>query len=583
MRVRRIRNKILGSVILIVVVSITLISVLALERFSSILENQALKEDLIHVDQTADQIEQFIEDVTLYAGNMVNDELLQSFAKRNSYPSVYEEIKAYQQVVVQLTKFNVLRNYLESSAIVRNDGKVFWSSLYLDPYFERELGKSWYRDAIGTGRKSGFTAPHTISVSSGDQKVVSFYIRFAPEYGGVLLLNIRYDAIAKLFDSLAPSFERYAWMNDGGSTYLLNRNMTHSISASTQELTDGEVTVHHQRSGYYLTRSFKETGWSVITYTSKGRFYRLLGYVVQYWAIFLTLCLGLCVLLFLPIISNITRPISQMSKAMKMVSMGNYNVGLQFRSNDELDILRTGFQSMLRDIELQIEEKVQQEKWKKRVSTELLLAQMNPHFIYNTLNTVIYLSRKGNNKAVEEMVEAFIGILHDAVKLGESGLFIQAAKEKELIDHYVLIQKYRYIDKFDLVWNMKEEMESVLIPKSVLQPLVENAIFHGFAELESPGLIEITLERTEDYIILKVRDNGTGMDPETAARLLAGELPTTVRHTGPMKHIGITNIRERLTYLYGDAAVFKLDTNEGDGTTIVITLPLKSDVIIESG
>ncbi|MBB6632872.1 cache domain-containing sensor histidine kinase [Cohnella thailandensis] len=573
---RRIRNKIMGSVILIVTFSITLISVLALDRFSSILEDQALNEDIIHINQISDQMERFIEDVKLYAGNMVNDELLQKFASRASYPSVYDEIKAYQQVVVQLTKFNVLRNYLASSAIVRSDGKVFWSSLYIDPYFEQELQKNWYQDAIGTGRKSGFTAPHLIR-DNGEQKVISFYIRFAPEFGGVLLLNIKFEAVTELFESLAPSFERYAWTEDGGRGYLLNQNMTNDISAYLRGGHEA-VEVHRTKSGYYLTRSFKETDWSVVTFTSKSRFYRLLGYVVQYWAIFLALCLGLCALLFLPIISSITRPISQMSRAMKQVSMGNYDVRLQFRSNDELDILRTGFQSMLRDIQLQMDEKIEQEKWKRRISTELLFAQMNPHFIYNTLNTVVYLSRKGNNRAVEEMVEAFIGILQDAVKLGESGLYVQVAQEKELIEHYALIQKYRYADKFNLIWHAEADMASILIPKSVLQPLVENAIFHAFSEHETPGLIEVTLKRTADRILIEVKDNGTGMDPETASRIASNSLPQATPHTGGMKHIGIANIRERLAYLYGDAAEFHVDTREGEGTAIRIVLPFKPEI-----
>lgn len=156
---RKIKNKILGSVILIVTLSVTAISALAYEQFSSILEAQALREDTIHLEQTTNQMNHLIDDVQKYAANMVNDELLQQFAARLKYSSTYDELSAYRDVVTQLTKFNVLRDYLESSAIVRSDGKIFWSSLYIDPYFERLLQEDWYQDALKNNSKSGFTAP----------------------------------------------------------------------------------------------------------------------------------------------------------------------------------------------------------------------------------------------------------------------------------------------------------------------------------------------------------------------------------------------------------------------------------------
>ncbi|WP_138751465.1 cache domain-containing sensor histidine kinase [Paenibacillus sinopodophylli] len=576
MKVRRIRNKIMGSVILIVTFSITLISVLALERFSSILEAQAMKENVVLLNQTADRMDQFIEDVQLYSANMVNDEVLQQFVRTKQYHSVFDEIQAYHNVVVQLTKFNVLRNYLASSAIIRPDGKVFWSSLYVDPYFERELSKGWFQNAINTGKKSGFTEPHVL-LDNKAQKVISFFIRFDPAIGGVLLLNIKFEAISGLLDALQPSFDRYAWSRSDGA-WLLNHQMPEDLNTEASSSALTHAVVHKTRDGYYLTRSFHKTDWSVVTFTSKGRFYRLLVYVVQYWAIFLALCLTLCALMFLPIISNITRPISQMSKAMKQVSMGNYNIQLKFRSNDELEVLRTGFQTMVKDIETQMEERVEQEKTKRRMSTELLFAQMNPHFIYNTLNTVVYLSRKNNQQAVEEMVESFIGILHDAVKLGEKGLYVTVSQERVLIDHYTKIQKYRYADRFNLVWRTGAGLEDQLIPKSVLQPLIENAIFHGFAERETSGLIEVNIEEQDSRILLTVKDDGMGIEPEIVEQINTGTLPNTSRHSGGMKHIGMANIRERLTYLYGDSAWFEVDSREGEGTSIRITLPLKPEI-----
>lgn len=570
MKVRRIKNKILGSAILIVTLSLTLISFLAFQRFFSILEEQSLRDDVIHVEQVTDRINGLVDDVYKYSANMVNDEVLQQFSAKVEYPSVYEELLAYSEVVKQLTKFNVLRDYLDSSAIIRSDGKVYWSSQYFDPYFQREIGRPWYQDAIHLNAKSGFTAPHELQ-DHGEKKVISFFIQFDSQYGGVLLLNIKYEAFTRLFDSLGLSFDEYGW-KDEDHGFLLQQGLDKlSLNVITDQ-DDALVSVSKDRNGYYLNRQLDRTKWSVVTFKSRSHFYHLLTYVGGYWAVFLGLCLGLCYILFLPIITNITRPISEMSKAMKQVSMGNYDVRLSFRSNDELSVLKGGFESMLQDIKREMSERAAQEKWKRRTEAELLFAQINPHFIYNTLNTVVYLARKKNYGAIEEMVESFIGILHDAVKIGSKSLYVLVYQEMEIIDHYVRIQKYRYGDRFELFWHVEDGAKMASIPKSILQPLVENSIYHGFSEKSGLGKVDITIGQLQDGLLISVRDNGIGIAAEDLKKIEAGELKTGIRNG--MKHIGIANIRERLVYLCGEAASVMIHSSEGVGTEVLLHIPL---------
>ncbi|MNZ40081.1 Sensor histidine kinase YpdA [compost metagenome] len=520
---------------------------------------------------------QFTDDVYKYAANMVNDELLQRFAQRTEYASVYEEMEAYREVVLQLTKFNVLRDYLESSAIIRSDGKVFWSSLYLDPYFDRLLQEEWYQSELAGDAKSGFTAPHEIW-DQGPKKVVSFFIRFDPKYGGVLLLNLDYAVFTEMFNYLEKSFDQYAWVNAQDAVWV-NEGIPEERVVQLSHSSLNGIAIDKLDNGYYLTTTFEKTGWSMITFTSKERFFELLGYVIKYWVIFVLLCLVLCYLLFLPIISSITRPISQMSKAMKQVSMGNYDVKLTINSNDELSILKHGFEKMLGDIKVQINEKVEQERWKRRMSAELLFAQINPHFIYNTLNTVVYMARKAKHKPIEEMMESFIGILHDAVKIGDAGLYVTVEQEVEIIDHYIRIQRYRYADSFHLDWNVAEEARYCPLPRSLLQPLIENAIVHGFSEKEGIGHIEVTIWTEGERLSVLVKDDGIGMPPDMIDALENGQAPVEVRRPEGMKQIGLRNIRERIGYLYGEAGRMSISLPEEGGTTILLSLPIQPDIL----
>ncbi|WP_338554901.1 histidine kinase [Paenibacillus sp. KS-LC4] len=575
---RRIKYKILGSVIIIVTLSLTACGLLAFGYFYSLLERQTVRDGEIHLQQTEVRMNQLIDDIRKYSANMTNDEIIQRFIAKTSYDSIYSELSAYSDVVQQLRKFNVLRDYLDSSAIVRSDGKVFMSSLSFDSYYQEELNKPWFQDAIKQPVKSGFTAPHN-SLDSDNKQVISFFIRVNESAGGgILLLNIKQEAFTSILDLLELSFDRYAWVS-GGTSFLQNHGFGDEEQAIIFEQSSQALPEKVEQKGFYLSKSLPAADWSIITFISRDRFYDSIQTASIYFFVFIAICIVLCFLMFTPIISSMTRPISSMSRAMKQVSLGNYNVQLDFNSGDELMVLKNGFESMTHSIKRQMEEQREQEKWKRRMSAELLFAQINPHFIYNTLNTVVYLSRKRRFEAIESMVEAFIGIMQDAVHVGGQDLFTTLAKEKGLIEHYATIQQYRYAERFKLEWDVPEELLEVWIPRSLLQPLVENSIFHGLSEMESGGLIRIRARRVEETLLLAVTDNGIGMDAAILDRLLQGQDAELVQAASGRgtKNIGIRNIDQRIRYLCGEAYGLEMGHPKGSGTELLLRLPFTSE------
>ncbi|MCW3790230.1 histidine kinase [Paenibacillus sp. LS1] len=571
---QRIKHKILGSVILIVTLSLTACGLLALGYFYSLLERQTLRDGEIHLQQIEVQMNQLIEDIRKYSANMANDELIQQFATKTNYDSIYSELSAYSDVVQQLTKFNVLRDYLDSSAIIRTDGRVFWSSLTFDTYYQDEMNKPWLQNVLHNSAKSGFTLPHNSSLSEGKQ-VISFFIRVSDTSGGsgLLLLNIRMEAFTDIIGYLDLSFDRYAWFNNG-TDLLLNHGFTSEDHPIIVEQAKKALPEKVEQKGFYLSKSLHNTEWSIITFISRDRFYESIQTAIIYFCFFFAVCIILCFLMFTPLISSMTRPISSMSRAMKQVSIGNYDIQLNFNTKDELMILKHGFESMISSIEQQMREQREQEKRQRRMSSELLFAQINPHFIYNTLNTVVYLSRKRRLEAIEGMVEALIAIMQDAVHVGGQDLFTNLEKERTLTRHYVVIQQYRYADRFELEWDVPDELLGAWIPRSLLQPLVENSIFHGLSELEHGGLIRISAMREGDSIIVSVADNGSGMEASTLDRLLnggKGQL-AQVNESGT-KNIGIRNIQQRIQYLCGETYGLEMRTGVTEGTELRLRLP----------
>jgi two-component system sensor histidine kinase YesM len=273
-----------------------------------------------------------------------------------------------------------------------------------------------------------------------------------------------------------------------------------------------------------------------------------------------------------PVIANITKPIFKLTNAMKLASMGKFETAVSIRSGDEIELLGNGFNRMLQDIQKYIDQSIEDEKIKRRLQIDLLLSQINPHFIYNTLNTVIYMAQQQGNHEIVRMMESFIRLLQDTVTVAEDGYFATVKEEVDHVKDYLTIQHYRYPDRFVIDWQVDEDIGGERIPRTLIQPLVENALFHGIIPNSEQGTISISLLRSDQRLQIRVADNGTGMDASLIDKFHKGE---EISDPGSgMRSIGLANVRDRILSYYGSLSDIRIDSEVGKGTLISITIPL---------
>lgn len=203
----------------------------------------------------------------------------------------------------------------------------------------------------------------------------------------------------------------------------------------------------------------------------------------------------------------------------------------------------------------------------------MLMSKIHPHFLYNTLNSVIYLARRDHNQDIEKMVQSLILILQDGMAAYSGKSCAMLKEELEVVSAYCVIQNYRYKDKVSVSIEVPDELTTAYVPKNILQPLVENSIYHGIAPMEENGSVEILAEQREDMLDLWVIDTGIGMDEEE----LKGLEQNGKGHSG-VHSIGIKSIRERLEYLYPEHYSFEIYSEKGKGTTILISVPYQKDL-----
>lgn len=290
------------------------------------------------------------------------------------------------------------------------------------------------------------------------------------------------------------------------------------------------------------------------------------------------------ILIFALFSLRVTRPLKRLSRLMKHVEMGQFNVDLQVQSKDEIGALANSFNSMVATIRELIQRNYHIEIRQKEAELYALQSQINPHFMYNTLETISMAVEEGEKEAVVEMVTLLGRMLRFSV--GNKSKFVTIAQEVQHVRDYLTIQKFRFEDRlaFDIAYALEADGESLYTPKFVLQPIVENAIKYG---LEARKGLELHIAVGEEFgarsgkrdLVFRVRDNGPGIPAERLE-----ELERTIREdalAGRDSGFGLSNVNARIVMLHGPDYGVQLHSIHGIGTEVAIRIPVTTASEIE--
>ncbi|MBD0384342.1 cache domain-containing sensor histidine kinase [Paenibacillus sedimenti] len=273
--------------------------------------------------------------------------------------------------------------------------------------------------------------------------------------------------------------------------------------------------------------------------------------------------MALFILVTWVIATTVTRPLLYLQKKMQAVVKSNMKVRLEETNySGEIRTFVEAFNMMVRDTDALIQRLKLEERQKEAMRFQMLLSQMNPHFLLNTLNTVKWLALEQGNHTIPEVCESLGKLFEVGVRLDVDLIHLQ--HELELVRGYVIIQQFRYDRKFDFQMEVAEQLSYALVPKLSLQPLVENCIYHGFAQMEGEGVIIVrAYPGINNNLVIEVQDNGVGMEASSS------RVPSTVRKHG----IALQNLKERLELLFKERQSIEYVPVDR-GTLVRITLPL---------
>ena len=331
-------------------------------------------------------------------------------------------------------------------------------------------------------------------------------------------------------------------------------------------------TLNIDGSMYYVTfRAVEGTSWRLFSYIPAMEYDKdILWLRFWLWLIILIACL-LSVAVSLAISNGISRPVRDLSRKMLKIGDGDFSVTSTYASKDEIGVLSLHFNMMVEQVKQLIRKVYQEELLKQKAELKSLRMQINPHFLYNSLESINWMARIRGVPEIGKMVKA-LGDLMRASISGED--FITVEEEIRNINNYLTIQKFRYGEKVKVDFEIDPEIRKIKIPKLILQPVVENAIVHGIEKKVGNGSILITGKKLAGKIQLRVEDDGIGMEEEQASTILTNnDQIISEGHT----HIGLQNVDRRIRMYYGEENPVTITSKPGEGTSVTICIPMQEN------
>jgi two-component system sensor histidine kinase YesM len=394
------------------------------------------------------------------------------------------------------------------------------------------------------------------------------------QHRGTLLVNLDYKIIEELCNNIQLGKSGYVFIINPEGEIVYHPRQQLIYSGLKSEMIDqvknnrnGQLTARVEgRDVLYTARTSQDTGWTVVGVSYLDELFTNRSDLEYFFAMTAIACFFATVIISYFISVRITQPIEILRHSVQAVESGNFDIDVTVDSTDEVNGLAQDFNIAIRKIKELIFQNAKTYEEKRKHELKALQAQINPHFLYNTLDSIIWMIECEENQDAITMTSSLAKFFRMGLSRGSEIVSVQ-----DEIDHlasYLVIQKLRYKDRLDYTIEMNPEILTCRTLKLLLQPLAENAIYHGLKTQDRIGMLKVTGDQEGNDLVFKVIDNGTGMTRQELDDLMNGRLASK-----GLGGVGVKNVRERIRLYFGDSYGVTYESEKGAGTTATIRLP----------
>lgn len=532
-------------------------------------------------------IENFCNEVDLLSRRLVSDtSLTELIYPQNSKNQIVLIAELFRKMNQELEEYG----YLESIAFYNEEDLTLISTSTQNIiYNDKKSRDGFYKNEIETIQNNKFSGtqwfggydnydfrilPLNSSLNKKDSTTPYLTACYPVYWGlhtGLIIYNINIDYFTSIYNSAAADRAQT------GNTYIINEEGTIVSHQDMEQLgkkkgmeylrpNKTEPYTFDKMSNQILGYPLAMANWTIINETPLSVILKDTHYIQTLIRIVLLAGISLTLLFSVFWVSRIIKPLTQVVKVMKRMEKGNIGITIPHKKNygNEFDILIYRFNKMSQSMEQLIHDNKEIEDKKRVMEINFLKSQINPHFLYNTLNTIKWMAVIQKNDSIVDCVAILADLLHPVFR--DKNIYWSIEDELSYLNNYTKIMNYRYGNKIAIIREIPKELNHTSIPKFILQPIVENSITHGLSGTQG-GQIYIKAEIIDRHLRITVSDNGIGINQEELIKIQTMLLENQVT-----QHIGIQNVHQRLRLLGGEEAGVKVQADDNGKFVISLTM-----------
>ncbi|UOQ43980.1 sensor histidine kinase [Halobacillus salinarum] len=561
----KIKNKIF-SISLLLLLIFCLIGMVTYQYFTTLYEKRIYQESADMLQLSSSVLDEELNKVENLSFQVSTDVLIQTYLQTINESEVsYELYQTKTRLLGRLLDFASTKKYISSMQVIDANGEKYTTGY--NTSVENDPGKigSLLLNTKGSNVWTNIEGANAISSA----RLIRRKENLGLDNLGKLIISIDMDEFVNKTLNFSPN-----------KNFVITSKDEIFYQRDEDKWKISDFQINNNGNGYMV----KEINGSdyLLTYThsrfSDLNYYHLLPYeditkqtrtIKRIMIICFLFMLTLTIWLSRRAAQNISKPLEDLSAGMKQVENGNFEVPTTSYHDDEVGQLHHNFRVMLNKINELIKENYTKQLMIKETEYKALQAQINPHFLYNTLDSINWLAKINQQKKISVMAENLGSMMRNIISKKEATITVQ--EEMEIVRNYITIQKYRYEDRLDFTLTTDPEFDRVQIPKLTIQPVVENAIQHGLEEMVTACKVDVELRQQEEDLLIMVSDNGPGIEEDKLEGIYRGEIKS--KSSG----IGLKNINERIKMMFGERYGLTIDSKFGQGTTVNLLIPLVTE------
>lgn len=562
------RNLALLSVL--IVLPIVLVAGVSALSFSAFIKSEIISYSYKSVQGYKDLTESMITDYMVQSHHLANDSDIELFLLRKKDGEIYYDRNAiFKSIASQMS----IKDYLDSIYIFSNKSGMLISN-YGESDYDAFFDHSWMEEYQSNTIPGRFWCTFRTGLNNQNQPtpMLSIYKALGTmnDNQGVIVFNINFGKFSRQFAGKRGDNDTALLLVDAKSRVLADIWKDRPTEIPPSVLAGLEEGRSYMESGsaIYYKEAVRHTDWRYILQVSKSMYYQNVRSLQGWMLLILGVWLLATVVIAILISRRIYRPVRNILSAVGgFVPYTEENASLQ--KDEEAFIVHT-IQKALKENDSVSEQLAERIAMLKKAQSIALQSQINPHFLHNTLDTINWSAMRltGGKNETSTMITQLAAMLR--YSLESTDALVPLEKELKHIHTYLDLQKHRYQNKFEVEWDIAEEVRGCLVIRIMLQPVLENAIYHGIKPLEDRGRIQISARKNEDNLEIKIMDFGVGMSPQKLHKLNSLMQEADIQEKA---HLGIPNVNQRIQLFFGAQYGISLSSREQHGTEVLIRLP----------